>query len=262
MATISTHKRERRQPARGLRGVVRDLAIRAGVLPTIHRFGNPLKTQEFWELMRLARLQRNDRVLDFGCGIGSQSWILGRRVQSLVGVDINEQAVQQAREAAQFFGATANCEFRAGDLLDLRLDANFTKVLSFCVIEHVDNAKEVVAEWHRLLESGGEVILSADSLARVDDRDFVERHRQRHHVVQYFTPQTLRELLEEAGFEVLQLYSILNSDLAHRWFMSEGMVPLGLVRSAAYAYRLALWERLSRRKEDGLFLVARARKKA
>ena len=245
--------------ARRVRHAVRDAAIRRNLLPSIHAFGNPLKTHEFNQLVELSDLGPTDRVLDFGCGIGTQTWILGRKVQSIVGVDISEPAVAEARQGAAVFGEHANAEFMVGDLLRLGLEPDFTKVLSFCVIEHVANAEEVMREFHRLLKPGGELILSADSLARIDDEAFIARHREKHHVERYYTPDTLRELIEQAGFEIVELYSILNSDYAHELMMSEREVPFGIFTSMSLAAKLERLEAQAPR-EDGLFLVAKARK--
>lgn len=241
---------------------LRRLAVRAGVYPHISSSRMPFKIYEFAELLRGSPVRPTDRILDLGCGIGSQTLIVGRRCRQVVGVDILPDAIETARAQARAFEGIVDAEFHCGPVESLGLEsASFDKVFSFCVIEHIPNCDEVLAELARLLVPGGELVLSADSLDGIDDPELLGKHRRENRVERYFRPEDLRERLERAGFTVEALYPIFRSDHARERFED------GIRRGFAYGWLEALrehallrWhERRCRQRERGLFLIARCR---
>lgn len=83
-------------------------------------------------------LQPGMRLVDFGCGPGSLTLGLAEIVApgQVIGVDISEASIAQARAQAELLGIT-NAEFQIADILDARLDessfdaANFSSVLAY-----------------------------------------------------------------------------------------------------------------------------------
>ncbi|MEM7261772.1 MAG: class I SAM-dependent methyltransferase [Planctomycetota bacterium] len=250
-------------PTRGFRGLLRKWAIRCNLYPHITLNRMPFKTFEFRELMRLSKLDKSERVLDLGCGTGTQTIIVGRRCASVVGVDTDPAWITRAREYAARFEGDVDCTFLHGPVESQGLETNsFQKVLSFCVIEHIPNADEVLRELYRILEPGGEMILSADALEGIEDEALIEKHRTDNHVVQYFRPESFRAALIAAGFEVEELYPIFRSQFARKMFeqgIRSGFV-FGFFRAIGEYFRLRLHEACCRQRERGLFLVARCRK--
>lgn len=65
-----------------------------------------------------ARLQPTDVVYDLYCGAGTISLFVADAVQKVVGVELVEEAVENARASAEANGV-GNCTFVAGDMLEL-----------------------------------------------------------------------------------------------------------------------------------------------
>jgi len=60
-------------------------------------------------------LPNGGRILDVGCGCGHASTALAQFGYQVIGLDISENMISQARRNAQSMGLSENCKFRAGD---------------------------------------------------------------------------------------------------------------------------------------------------
>lgn len=104
-----------------------------------------------------ARLARNKRVLDVGCGAGYGSAELARMARQVIGLDPSGEAVGFARE--QYGGA--NVQFVQGRAEALPFASeSFQLVVGFEVIEHLTEWKAMLEEARRLLAPGGQFIVS------------------------------------------------------------------------------------------------------
>jgi ubiquinone/menaquinone biosynthesis C-methylase UbiE len=91
-------------------------------------------------------------VLDVGCGTGTTDQFLVARVGSLLGVDISEEMLAQARESVR------DAEYRWYDGEKLPFpDETFDVVLAICVLHHVPESRryKFVSEMVRVARSGG-----------------------------------------------------------------------------------------------------------
>lgn len=97
-------------------------------------------------------------VLDAGCGVGYGAQILARAgAKSVIGVDIDPRAVEQAKKNADSHGDT----MVEGDLCNLPFeDGCFDLVVCFEVIEHLKDADKALAEFRRVLRREGMLIVS------------------------------------------------------------------------------------------------------
>lgn len=104
-----------------------------------------------------ARLARGKRVLDAGCGSGYGSAELALAAQSVVGMDVADEAVEFARENYRL----ANLRFERGSCAALpHPDASFDLVVAFEVIEHIENWRDFLREARRVLAPNGQFIVS------------------------------------------------------------------------------------------------------
>ena len=111
----------------------------------------------------LGRLEAGERVLDLGCGAGTDSLIAAQMVGAegrVVGIDMTPEMLAKARAGAVELGL-AQAEFVEGDVESLPFaDAAFDVVISNGVIDLVPDKDAVFAELHRVLRPGGRVQLA------------------------------------------------------------------------------------------------------
>ncbi len=116
-----------------------------------------------------ARLCRNKRVLDVGCGTGYGAGDLARPAASVIGLDVAEEAVRYAR---QHYGRP-NLAFLQASATALPLrDGTIDLVVAFEIIEHVDDWASLLRESRRVLAPGGQFIVSTPN------KDFYSESRR------------------------------------------------------------------------------------
>lgn len=94
-------------------------------------------------------------VLDFGCGSGYGAHHLSSHVAKIVGVDVDQAAVDYAVSRYQAPNLSYDCVSPA-DVEPLPFDdATFDTVISFQVIEHVGDTDSYLSEIFRVLKPGG-----------------------------------------------------------------------------------------------------------
>jgi len=100
---------------------------------------------------------RNEiKILDLGCGTGSNLWYLAREGFSPFGIDGSKIAVERTAEKLNTEGLNAN--FVTGDFKDLPYDSDFFDgVLDVASIQHNDDAsiRKIVDEVHRVMKPDG-----------------------------------------------------------------------------------------------------------
>ena len=116
-----------------------------------------LWNEHFSRYLFAARLCRFRKVLDMGCGTGYGSAELARVADSVVGVDVSEEAIEEAH--TQY--SQANLRFEVASLEKLPYpDGTFHVAVCFEVIEHLENFREMLAEARRVLAHNGQLIIS------------------------------------------------------------------------------------------------------
>ncbi|PID79834.1 hypothetical protein CSB20_08880 [bacterium DOLZORAL124_64_63] len=239
------------------------LLMQLGLYPHIRFTYSPFKIIEFEEMIRRVDFQGHERVLDIGCGDGLHTLLLGRRAGHTTGIDVNSAFIADARDYAAGFRRRAQVDFLDKPLEAIRFDGtSFDLVFSICVIEHIPNHEEVLAECLRILKPGGRMVFTVDTLETIADPELIDRHRQDHHVQRYFRQDSLRELLARLGFEVLETQNLFRSDLARRLFeqgIRQGF-NFGRFRCVSLADQLRQAEAATPLDAPGTFLLAVARK--
>jgi arsenite methyltransferase len=108
----------------------------------------------------LGRLDPGERVLDLGCGAGTDSLVAARMVGReghVVGIDMTREMLDKARRAAAEMSAD-NVEFVEGEAEQLPFpEESFDVVISNGVIDLIPDKDAVFSELHRVLVPGGRI---------------------------------------------------------------------------------------------------------
>lgn len=156
------------------------------------------------QMVKLARLDGQEHVLDAGCGPGHTALRFAQFAAHVVGVDLAESMLDQARRLAAERGLT-NVDFRRGDVEALPFaDRAFDVVTTRYSAHHWPNPAAALAEFRRVLRPSG-CLLLADVVSWNDytvDTHFqtLELLRDPSHVRDHTVPQWL-EMLDAAGFD-------------------------------------------------------------
>jgi arsenite methyltransferase len=111
----------------------------------------------------IASLKEGDVVLDLGSGAGFDAFLAAQRVGKtgrVIGVDMTPEMIAKANGNAKK-GKYSNVEFRLGEIEKLPLEDNSIDVIiSNCVINLSPDKEAVFKEAHRVLKSGGRLMVS------------------------------------------------------------------------------------------------------
>lgn len=135
------------------------------------------------------------RVLDAACGSGMGSAFLAHHGHQVTGVDGDEGCVRFAANLVP------HCSISKQTLPDTRFaDGSFGAVVCIETIEHVEDDAGLLAEFARVLEPGGHLVISTPDAAT---KAAAGRGPNPYHVREY-TEHELAELVEAAGYEVVR----------------------------------------------------------
>lgn len=199
------------------------------------------RVEECDTLIRWLDSQDGERILDIGCGDGYYDMLITLPGASVVGIDINEKPLAKAQRL--YTGGQFKFLYMNAEALEFS-DASFDKVVSFCVIEHLNQDDIAMQHISRVLKPGGSFVFSADSLSNpgitAKER---EKHKQRYAVNTFYTVEYLQEKLERAGFSIEEMRYILDTPYAlalarFSWKLDALPKALGLVKTLGY---LSLW---------------------
>jgi SAM-dependent methyltransferase len=192
--------------------IVRDLGIKSHEY-RVERFG-----RERVELMarHLPADRPRPRYLDVGCSTGFVVEAARSAGWEAIGTDLNPSAVE--------YGISRGLDLRTTSLdAGGFADASFDAVSMFDVLEHLFEPQLALQSAVRLLRPGGIVFLyvpnydSASRLLMGKDAHFIW---PTHHL-NYYTPATMRDLLERLGLETVYLATEGLDIVDYLWFRRE-----------------------------------------
>jgi len=141
------------------------------------------------------------RVLDIGCGLGQTTAMLMllRPDLKVIGVDLKEAPTWGKLKRCN------GCQFQVADALSLPFDREeFDMVVSFGVVEHVEDDKRALDEIHRVLVVGGHnVIFNLPNKYALPE--FLGKMLIGAHHLRRYTKQQIITLLTNAGFRDLRI---------------------------------------------------------
>lgn len=136
-------------------------------------------------------LKPNWIVLDAACGSGYGSEILATKVKRVIGIDVNQEALNYAKN----YHKRDNIIFLLTDLNEKIPfpDNSFNAIISFETLEHIKNQEFLLSEFKRVLKKGGILIISTP------DRNITE-------IGKIKTPYHFRELKKDEFCSLLSKF--------------------------------------------------------
>jgi SAM-dependent methyltransferase len=103
-------------------------------------------------------LWRGRRVLEIGCGIGSDAEQFARHGAEYVGIDLSKESLGLCLQRFKVFGLEGKFyEMDGGDWNSLKSLGHFDLVYSCGVLHHYPEVDQVIENIHRILNPGGEL---------------------------------------------------------------------------------------------------------
>ncbi len=138
-----------------------------------HAYYHPISLKLYdWavaDMLRLMEVEPGATVLDGGCGPGVHSIRVAKLGHPVVGIDISNGMLEQARQRSEAAGVADKIEFHQKDLTALDLpDASYRYVFSWGVIIHIPTIEKALDELARVVEPGGKLALYLTNKHAVD----------------------------------------------------------------------------------------------
>lgn len=154
------------------------------------------------------------RFCDLGCGSGERTILFCGKNRDIIGIDIKNYM-------SDFY---KRFKFIEKDIFDSGLpDKSFDIILSFDVIEHMDNPNKILKEMKRLLKKNGIIILSTPNKYRLFsaplvyfgirkfpyciDKEKKEIYPEFWHIKEY-SSRDLKTLVINIGFKIISHFKI------------------------------------------------------
>lgn len=119
----------------------RDMAYSCAYFHTGHESLEQAQQDKFMHLCRKLRLQKDDYLLDVGCGWGGLARFAAREFGARVfGITLSTEQLKLARERVNVEGLVDRVELQLLDYRDLPQDGRFDKIVSVGMFEHVGHA--------------------------------------------------------------------------------------------------------------------------
>ncbi len=144
------------------------------------------------ELLDLCHVERGQRVLEVGCGVGATVTYLANSLGCrVVGADLLEKMVRQARERAAREGALSHAGFA---------DASFDAVIMESVNVFFDDKREAMREYLRVTRPGGYVGITEMTWLETPPEE-VAAYYERIVYARALEAEGWKALMEEVGLE-------------------------------------------------------------
>jgi SAM-dependent methyltransferase len=116
--------------------------------------------QKEWHIPSAARFaaSKNLRVLEVGCGLGTDGAQFAKAGAEYTGIDLTQAAVDLAKRRFELFDLPGTFRVADAEYLDFP-DNSFDLVYSHGVLHHTPDTAAAVREIHRVLRPGGQAVV-------------------------------------------------------------------------------------------------------
>ena len=170
---------------------------------------------------------RGRRVLEIGCGIGTDTVNFARCGARVTAVDVSEYSLELAKRQAEMYGVADRITFYAGNAEELTSFIPvepYDLIYSFGVIHHTPHPDRLIEQLRRYVHAGTiikvmlyhrrswkvlEILLSAGWKAFTDPQQAVARYSEAQtgcSITYTYVPREARQLLQ--GFRITDLWMV------------------------------------------------------
>lgn len=171
-------------------------------------------------LLKALRPKPADRALDVATGTGFTAVSLARWVKDVIGTDVTDEMLEEARRLAKSEGLT-NVKFELGDALKMKFsDASFDVVTARRATHHFQDVPRFLREAKRVLKPGGRLGV-ADMSPPEGAEAFVnqiETLRDNSHV-RAFSPDSWKSMIVGTGFRMTS-FQVLGEQITFEEWLS------------------------------------------
>lgn len=185
-------------------------------------------------LLDLRRFIDQGRLLEVGCSTG-EFLLVARDSFTVTGVEADSLASRVAE--------SRGLDCRTGAIADAGLeDGSFDVAVLYHVFEHFRDPRRELCQLHRLLVPGGRLVIETPDVETIWFLILGAKWRQiiPDHLF-FFSPETLRRMLDESGFTVTEIHHVGKS-MSIRLFISRvgrySRLLAGLLSTLAHLARL------------------------
>lgn len=119
-----------------------------------------VKTKRYFvepHIIRFMELEKckNKKVLEIGCGIGTDAYMLATNGAIYTGLDLSDKSLEIAKNRFNIFDLSGDFLNINAENMDIYSDNTFDMVYSFGVIHHTTHPEKIIKEVHRVLKKGG-----------------------------------------------------------------------------------------------------------
>jgi ubiquinone/menaquinone biosynthesis C-methylase UbiE len=220
---VDLHTRIREQPSEVLDVIAKSMNTRAA---------EPAMQAICARYMGAIKLPEKARVLEVGCGNGATTRLLMTHLDpsELVGIDPAEGLIEMAHEA---FSNEQRASFHVGDAVETgEPDSFFDLVVAHTVFSHLPDPTNALAEAHRVLKPGGQLV--------VFDGDYATM------TVELFEGDPLQAAVTAVLRNMVHAPYVMRhlpSEMAAAGFNVSGAEPHGYLQTGSPDYLLSLLSR-------------------
>ncbi len=161
--------------------------------------------QVLQQVVELAAAQPHWKGLDIATGTGHTALALASHLSEMIGIDITPEMLAEA-ERLRIVRGIANVTFMAADAHHLPFpDERFDLITCRRAAHHFSDIHRAIAEMHRVLRTGGRLVIDDRSVPEDADIDAcmnrLDTLHDASHVRQY-PPEEWKRMLEQGGFTV------------------------------------------------------------
>ena len=138
------------------------------------------------EIIKLLNPQKNETILDIGCGTGDLTKKIAERSEKVIGIDNSGEMIQAAQKKYP------EISFIHADAKDFHLDNKFDAIFSNAVLHWIPQAETMVRNANQLLKIGGRYVVEFGGKG-----------------CNYSTLNTLKEQLDKEGLDYPEIESMI-----------------------------------------------------